>query len=342
VVPHLGAKLGFAKETFERRVNMKPVFSVVVPMYNEEEVIGESLKRLTKVMIQAGQPYELLFVDDGSRDKSAQIVADASQKDESVKLIRFSRNFGHMAAITAGLDFALGDAVMIIDADLQDPPELFLEMIAKWREGFDVVYGQRSERKGETIFKKISANIFYRFIRAMTEVDMPVDTGEFRLIDRKVCDAIKGIREKSRYIRGLVSWVGFKQTAVHYIREKRFAGTTKYPLSKMIKFAIDAITAFSYKPLKAATQLGMGISVLSFFYLIYVLWQKLFTTSTTPGWASMVAIITFSQGIVLMVLGLIGEYIGRIFEEVKGRPIYLVQEFIGSETKDGGSANARA
>jgi dolichol-phosphate mannosyltransferase len=327
------------EKPLERGRRMHPVFSVVIPAFNEEEVIMESLKRLTATMRGVGESYELLFVDDGSKDKTAILLAEAAEKDSSVKLIRFSRNFGHMAAITAGLDYAAGDAVMIIDADLQDPPEIFPEMIAKWREGFDVVYGQRSERKGETFFKKISANLFYRFIRAMTEVDMPVDTGEFRLIDRKVCDAIKGMREKSRYIRGLVSWVGFKQTAVKYVREKRFAGVTKYPLSKMIKFAADAITTFSYKPLKAATHLGMGISVLSFIYLIVVLFQKLFTNTTTAGWASMVAIITFSQGIVLMVLGLMGEYIGRIFDEIKDRPIYLVQEVIGND-ENGGASNA--
>jgi dolichol-phosphate mannosyltransferase len=310
---------------------MKPVFSVVIPAYNEEEVIMESLRRLTCVMRSMGESYELLFVDDGSRDKTASLLAEAAACDKSVKVVRFSRNFGHMAAITAGLDFALGDAVMIIDADLQDPPELFPEMAAKWREGFDVVYGQRSERKGETLFKKISANLFYRFIRMMTEVDMPVDTGEFRLIDRKVVEALKRIREKSRYIRGLVSWVGFRQTAVKYVREKRFAGSTKYPLSKMLKFAADAIATFSYKPLKAATHMGMAISLLSFVYLAVVVFQKLFTNTTTAGWASMVAVITFSQGIVLMVLGLIGEYIGRIFEEIKDRPIYLVQEFLNKE-----------
>ncbi|MDR1542178.1 MAG: glycosyltransferase family 2 protein [Clostridiales bacterium] len=311
---------------------MHPVFTVVIPAFNEEEVIMESYRRLTAVMKGTGESYELLFVDDGSKDKTAFLLGEAAEKDKNVKCIRFSRNFGHMAAITAGLDCARGDAIMIIDADLQDPPEVFPEMIAKWREGYDVVYGQRSERKGETAFKKLTANIFYRFIRSMTDVDMPVDTGEFRLIDRKVCEAIKKMREKSRYIRGLVSWVGFRQTPVSYIREKRFAGQTKYPLTKMISFAMDAITTFSYKPLKAASTLGFSISMLSFFYLIVVLCQRLFFSNTTiSGWASMIAIVTFSQGIVLMVLGLMGEYIGRIFDEIKDRPIYLIQEFINED-----------
>jgi len=312
---------------------MKPEYSVIIPAYNEQEVIEESYKRLTAVMRQLNEPYELLFVDDGSRDDTAGILARICENDRNVKLLRFSRNFGHMPAITAGMDYARGNAILVIDADLQDPPELFPEMIGKWREGYDVVYGKRSERKGETAFKKMTAGLYYRFLRRMTDVDLPVDTGEFRLIDRKVCDAIKSIKEKNRYIRGLVSWVGFKQTAVEYVREKRFAGVTKYPLTKMIKFAMDGITTFSYKPLKLATHLGFGISVLSFLYLLIVLYQRLFTDTTTTGWASMVAIVLFSQGIVLMVLGLMGEYIGRIFEEIKGRPIYIVKEILNDEVE---------
>ena len=307
---------------------MKPEFSVIIPAYNEQEVIEESYKRLTSVMSQMSEPYELIFIDDGSRDKTAEILGNICLRDKHVILIRFSRNFGHMPAITAGMDYARGSAVMVIDADLQDPPELFPAMIEKWREGYDVVYGKRSERKGETGFKKLTAGLYYRFLRRMTDVDLPVDTGEFRLIDRKVCDAIKKIKEKNRYIRGLVSWVGFKQTGVEYVREKRFAGVTKYPLAKMIKFAMDGITSFSYKPLKLAAHLGFFISALSFVYLIVVLYQRLFAHSTMAGWASMVAVMLFSQGIVLMVLGLMGEYIGRIFEEIKGRPIYIVDEIV--------------
>jgi len=313
---------------------MKPEFSVIIPAYNEQEVIEESYKRVTAVMSQLGQPYELIFIDDGSRDKTAEILGRICEQDKHVVLIRFSRNFGHMPAITAGMDYARGRAVMVIDADLQDPPELFPRMIEKWREGFDVVYGKRSERKGETGFKKLTAGLYYRFLRRMTDVDLPVDTGEFRLIDRKVCDVIKRIKEKNRYIRGLVSWVGFRQTAVEYVREKRFAGETKYPLSKMIKLAMNGITAFSYKPLKLATHLGFFISALSFIYLLIVLYQRLFTHSTTAGWASMIAIVLLSQGVVLMVLGLMGEYIGRIFEEIKDRPIYIVDEVLNGVSEE--------
>ena len=308
---------------------MQPIFSVVVPAFNEEEVIGETYKRLSAVMQGMNEPYELVFVNDGSRDNTAMIIAGFCEADKNVRLVNFSRNFGHMPAISAGMDYARGDAVFIIDADLQDPPEIFPKMAEKWREGFHVVYGQREKREGETFFKKLSAKIFYRFLRQMTAVDLPVDTGEFRLIDRKVCDAVNRLPEKNRYIRGLVSWVGFRQTAVPYVRQERFAGQTKYPLRKMIAFAMDAITAFSYKPLKAATSLGFIISIASFVYLAVIFYQRFFTDTTITGWASTMGIILLTQGIVMMILGLMGEYIGRIFEEMKNRPAYIVQEIIG-------------
>ncbi|MCL2225637.1 MAG: glycosyltransferase, partial [Defluviitaleaceae bacterium] len=234
-------------------------------------------------------------------------------------------------AISAGMEYARGCAIFIIDADLQDPPEIFPQMAEKWREGYHVVYGKREKRKGESLFKKASAKIFYRFIRKMTSIDMPVDTGEFRLIDRKVCDAVNLLPEKNRYIRGLVSWVGFKQTAVLYVREERFAGKTKYPLRKMIAFAMDAVTAFSYKPLKFATTLGFLVSAASFVYLLVILYQRIFTDATIAGWASTVGVLLFTQGIVMMILGLMGEYIGRIYEELKNRPAYIVQEVVGGE-----------
>ena len=307
------------------------IFSVVIPAYNEEEVIGETYRRLTAVMTGMNEPYELIFVNDGSRDKTAEIIAGFCAEDETVRLINFSRNFGHMPAISAGMEYARGDAVFIIDADLQDPPEIFPQMAEKWREGFHVVYGQREKRIGESFFKKITAKLFYRFIRRMTSVDMPVDTGEFRLIDRKVCDAVNRLPEKNRYIRGLVSWVGFRQTAIMYVRAERFAGQTKYPLRKMISFAVDAVTAFSYKPLRIATSLGFLISIVSFIYLAVIFYQRFFTDTTITGWASTMGIILFTQGIVMMILGLMGEYIGRIFEEVKSRPMYIVQEVIEKE-----------
>ncbi|MDR0272065.1 MAG: glycosyltransferase family 2 protein [Clostridiales bacterium] len=310
-----------------------PIYSVVIPAFNEQEVIEETYKRLSAVMKGMDEPYELLFVNDGSRDKTAEIIAGFCANDESVRLVNFSRNFGHMPAISAGMEYARGEAVFIIDADLQDPPEIFPQMAEKWREGFHVIYGQREKRVGETIFKKLTAKIFYRFIRKMTSVDMPVDTGEFRLIDRKVCDAVNRLPEKNRYIRGLVSWVGFRQTAIMYVRQERFAGTTKYPLRKMIAFAMDAVTAFSYKPLKLATTLGFFISIASFIYLAVIFFQRFFTETTITGWASTVAIILLTQGIVMMILGLMGEYIGRIYEEMKDRPAYIVQEIIGGEDK---------
>lgn len=310
---------------------MKTVYSVIVPVYNEELVINESYRRLTEVMKQTNETYELIFVNDGSKDRSPYILAKLCQDDRNVKFINFSRNFGHQPAITAGMDYAAGDAIIVIDSDLQDPPEVILEMIKEWKNGYDVLYGKRIERKGETFFKKSTAKIYYRILKNMTNVDIPVDTGDFRLIDRKVCDAMKSLGERNRYVRGLVSWVGFKQKAVEYVREERFAGETKYPFKKMVRFALDGITAFSYKPLKFATTIGFFISLCSFIYLVIIIMQKLFTTTTIEGWASTIAIVLFSQGIVLMMLGIIGEYIGRIFDEIKGRPIYIVRETIGFE-----------
>ncbi|MCL2577942.1 MAG: glycosyltransferase family 2 protein [Defluviitaleaceae bacterium] len=310
---------------------MQSVFSVVIPAFNEEEVIRETYKRLSAVMQSMAEPYELVFVNDGSRDKTAEIIAGLCASDKSVRLVNFSRNFGHMPAISAGMEYARGKAIFIIDADLQDPPEIFPQMAKKWREGYHVVYGQREKRKGESLFKKVSAKLFYRFIRRMTSVNMPVDTGEFRLIDRKVCETVNRLPEKNRYIRGLVSWVGFKQTAVLYVREERFAGKTKYPLRKMIAFAMDAVTAFSYKPLKIATSLGFFVSIASFIYLVAIFYQYFFTETTITGWASTMGILLFTQGIVMMILGLMGEYIGRIYEELKNRPAYIVQEVIEHE-----------
>ena len=312
----------------------KPIYSVVIPAYNEEEVIVEAYKRITTVMQSMKEPYELIFVNDGSRDRTAQMIADFIADDPNVRLINFARNFGHMPAITAGMEYAQGDAIIITDADLQDPPEVLPDMAALWKEGYDVVYGRRKERRGESLFKKWSSMLFYRFINSMVPIDLPVDTGEFRLIDRKVCDAVNRLGEKHRYMRGLVSWVGFRQIPYEYVREERFAGVTKYPLKKMISFAMDAITALSYKPLKLATTIGFAISLFSFVYMIFILWQRLFTDTTVTGWASTIGLILFTQGIVLMILGLMGEYIGRIFEEVKNRPVYIVREVLGYDKDD--------
>lgn len=300
-------------------------FSVVVPVYNEEKVLPETYRRLKAVMEGLAESYEIIFVNDGSSDRTMPILDQLCEHDRHIRIIDFAKNFGHQTAITAGMDYADGDAVVVIDADLQDPPELIPRMIDRWREGYDVVYGKRKERKGETFFKRVSAAMFYRLMRRMTEVDIPVDTGDFRLIDRRVCDALKSIKERNRYIRGIISWLGFKQIGVEFAREERFAGETKYPLKKMLKFAFDAITSFSFKPLKLSSYLGMTLSLCSIAYLMFVVWLKLFTDRTVAGWASSMVISLFFNGVVLMMLGIAGEYIGRIYDETKGRPLYVVR-----------------
>ncbi|MCL6477815.1 MAG: glycosyltransferase family 2 protein [Peptococcaceae bacterium] len=300
-------------------------YTVVIPVYNEEAVISETYRRLTRVMESVGEPYELLFVNDGSRDRTVEIIEGFAGSDRRVKLLDFSRNFGHQIAITAGMDYARGDAIVIIDADLQDPPELIPQMIEKWQEGYEVVYAKRSKRKGETLFKRWTASLFYRMLQVLTEVDIPLDTGDFRLIDRKVCAAMRGIREKNRFVRGLVSWVGFRQTAIEYVREERFAGETKYPLKKMLRFALDGITSFSHKPLKLAAYLGFVTSLASFVYLLVSLGQKLFTNSTVAGWASLIACLLLLNGVILILLGILGEYVGRIYDETKNRPLYILR-----------------
>lgn len=317
-------------------------YSVIVPMYNEEEVIEHTYERLKLVMDSTNECYELIFVNDGSKDRTVELVSMICDFDPNVRMINFSRNFGHQIAISAGMDYAQGDAIVVIDADLQDPPEVIIDMIAKWKEGFEVVYGKRLKRKGETMFKKITAKLFYRTLRSLTNVDIPVDTGDFRLIDRKVCDVLRGLKEKNRFVRGLVSWIGFRQTMVEYEREERFAGETKYPLKKMISFAIDGITSFSYKPLKIATYVGFTLSITSFLYLLVVIFQKLFTGTTIAGWASIVAVNLLFNGIILMLLGIIGEYIGRIYEESKNRPLYIVREAQGFPAKEDNQSSESA
>jgi dolichol-phosphate mannosyltransferase len=311
----------------------KVVLSIVVPVFNEEAVLPETYRRLTAVMEKLKEPYELLFVNDGSKDKSGVILEELAQKDRRVRVVHFARNFGHQAAITAGMDYARGEAVVVIDADLQDPPEVILEMVAKWREGYEVVYGKRIKREGETFFKRFTASLFYRFLQRMTNVDIPLDTGDFRLLDQKVVEIMRLLREKNRFVRGLVSWVGFRQIALPYVREKRFAGETKYPLRKMLKLAWDGITAFSDKPLKVASYIGFTLSLLSFIYLLVVLIGKLFGQSTVPGWASIVVINLFFNGVILIILGVMGEYIGRIYDEAKNRPLYIVEKVTTRENE---------
>ena len=309
-------------------------YSVVVPLYNEEEVINECYSRLSETMSSCGGSYEIIFVNDGSRDRTMELAREIAGKDSNVKIISFSRNFGHQNAITAGMNKASGKAVIVIDADLQDPPSVILSMIAKWKDGYEIVYGKRLKRKGETFFKKASAKAFYRTLNALTDVDIPVDAGDFRLLDRKAIEALKTLPERNRYVRGLVSWVGFRQAAVEYERDERFAGETKYPLRKMLKFAADALTSFSYKPLKLSIFVGSILSIASFLYLLTVIYLAVFTDATVAGWASLAAISLFFNGVVLIMLGIIGEYIARIYDETKGRPLYIIGEEVGFESAE--------
>jgi dolichol-phosphate mannosyltransferase len=304
------------------------VYSVVVPLYNEELVIDESYKRLKKIMDTTSEGYEIIFVNDGSRDRTREKTEKICSTDKNIKLVNFSRNFGHQPAITAGMRVSEGEAVIVIDADLQDPPEVIPEMIEKWKQGYDVVYGKRAKREGESFFKKLTAGVFYRLLKSMTSIDIPVDTGDFRLIDRKVCDVLNSLPEKNRYVRGLVSWIGYKQTYVEFIRQERFAGDTKYPLKKMFKLAFDGITSFSYKPLVMSGYLG-GIS---FFIGIIMLIMGLINSAAKGleliNFQFLISVDLIMFGIVLFCIGIIGQYIGRIFDECRGRPNYIIENIV--------------
>ena len=306
-------------------------YSIVAPCYNEEANLYELHRRIKEVMEQTGEPWELVLINDGSADHTSVIMRELHTIDSRVHYIDFARNFGHQVAVTAGMDYAQGDAIILIDADLQDPPELILEMIKKWQEGYKVVYAVRTERKGETWFKLFTAKLFYRLIYRITDVNIPRDTGDFRLMDRKVVDTMKQMRERHRFIRGMTSWVGFPQTGVYYVREERFAGETNYPLRKMLKFASDAITSFSYVPLQLATYLGFIVAALSGLGMLGVIMARLFGNQAFFGQATTLVMVLFLGGIQLISLGIIGEYLGRIYDEVKGRPLYVVNEVVGFE-----------
>jgi glycosyltransferase involved in cell wall biosynthesis len=303
--------------------------SVVVPVFNEAEGIRMFHQRATAALeALEGATYEIVYVDDGSRDGSYEILREFADASPHAQVVKFSRNFGHQIAITAGLDFARGDAVVFIDADLQDPPELIAALVARWREGNDVVYARRTQRKGETRMKLLTAAAFYRGLRAITNIDIPPDVGDFRLISRRVADQLRSMREKDRFIRGLVSWVGFRQTSVLYERDERYAGETKYPYRKMIKFALDGVTSFSNAPLRLASWLGYASSALGFLYLASVFVQKALGY-TVEGWATIMVAMLFFGGVQLVCLGILGEYVGRIFTEIKPRPVYIVEESLG-------------
>lgn len=305
---------------------MNPQYSLIIPAYNEEAVIEETYFRLTRVMQMLNESYELIFINDGSWDLTEAILGDLERNDPNVRLLSFSRNFGHQTAVTAGLDYAQGQAIIIIDADLQDPPELIPQMIQKWKEGYAVVYGQRRERRGESWFKKASAALFYRILNALTDVNIPLDTGDFRLIDRRVADILLTLREKNRFIRGLVSWVGFRQTAIEYVRDERLAGETKYSLKKMLRLSMDGITSFSLKPLQLATWSGLFIAGLSSVFLVISALRMIWFPETAAFWPVMTALSLLVNGITLICIGILGEYVGRIYDEARNRPLYILKE----------------
>lgn len=302
--------------------------SVVVPIYNEEESLRECNNRLLNVLDNIQSDYEIIYVNDGSKDTSLTILKELAKNNEKIKVLSFSRNFGHQVAVSAGIEHSKGDCVVLIDGDLQDPPELISDMISKWNEGFDVVYGKRSKRNGETWFKKISAKMFYRTINQVSDIDIPKDTGDFRLMDRRVVDAFLKMPEKNRFIRGMVSWVGFNQVAIEYERDKRYAGITKYPIKKMINFAKDGIVSFSKKPLKFITQAGLCFISLS---IIMLMTMSIVIGFKGYEWLLIINSIMFFSGIQMFSLGIIGEYIGRIYDEAKDRPLYIVKDSINIE-----------
>lgn len=319
-----------------------PVVSLVFPIFNEEAVLPALFERLDNMIIKlqaaAGGDIEVIFVNDGSRDRSMALLTERTEVRSWARVLAFSRNFGHQIAVTAGMEHAQGQAVIIMDADLQDPPELLPEMLRLWREGWEVVYAVRTERAGETAFKKLTATLFYRILRHLTNVEIPADTGDFRLMDRKVVNALNQMPEHHRFLRGMAAWVGFRQIGLPYKRDARAAGETKYPFRKMFRLAMDAICSFSHAPLKLATNLGAGIAGISILYgLITIVRYIMLPGSFQPGWASLIVVLSFLSGVQLITLGLVGEYIARIYDEVKGRPLYLIAERIGFE-KDGNHA----
>lgn len=310
------------------------LISLIFPIFNEEAVLPVLVPRLDAVIAELQRDFgtvEVVFVNDGSRDLSLSLLRDLAQTRPWVRVISFSRNFGHQVAVTAGMQYASGSAIILLDADLQDPPELLPAMLRLWRDdGYEVVYGVRTERAGETAFKKLTAKIFYRLLRRLTNVDIPADTGDFRLMDRKVVDSLNRMGEQHRFLRGMAAWVGFRQVGLPYARDARAAGETKYPFRKMLNLAMDAVSSFSHAPLKLATNLGWTIAGVSILYGIITTVRYLTARGTfAPGWASMVVVISLLSGVQLITLGFIGEYIGRIYDEVKGRPLYLVSETIG-------------
>ncbi|HEY5593595.1 MAG TPA: glycosyltransferase family 2 protein [Nitrospiria bacterium] len=315
----------------------KPFLSIVVPVYNEEAVLPEFYKRLHAVIkeLRGLSGAEIIFVDDGSRDGTAKILSELVRWDKSVKVLQFSRNFGHQIALTAGLDHAKGDAVVVIDADLQDPPETIPRLLEKWRDGYEVVYAVRESREPDRWFKRTTARLFYGIMRTIGNLDLPMDAGDFRLLDRKAVEAFRLLGERHRFVRGLTLWIGFRQAGVLYPRAERLAGSTKYPFGKMLKLAWDGVTSFSFAPLRIAIYLGLIVSVLSFVFGLFVIFGRFFFNQTellgfpTHGWGSLMVAVLFLAGVQLIVLGMMGEYLGRTYDEVKRRPLYILRDKMG-------------
>lgn len=306
--------------------------SVVIPIYNEEEILQELYKRITENVKKIADNYEIIFVNDGSKDNSINLIKEISIKDNSVKYINFTRNFGHQTAVTSGLNLSKGENVIIIDGDLQDPPEIFPELYEKRKMGYNVVYAKRKKRKGDSVFKKITAKYFYRILAKLTDIEIPLDTGDYRLISRDVVENLKLMPETNKFLRGQIAWLGYKSTYVEFDRDGRRFGDTGYPLSKMLKFAIDGITAFSNIPLKIATYVGLTVSAISFLIILYALYSKYILHDVVDGWSSIIISITFIGGVQLLTIGIIGEYLGRIGIDVKKRPLYIIEETNIEET----------
>jgi glycosyltransferase involved in cell wall biosynthesis len=305
---------------------MNPEFSIIIPIYNEQENIHKLYDRLKSVMNGMNVSHEFVFVNDGSRDRSMIFIKELATKDNSVHYINLSRNFGHQIAVTAGIDHVRGKAIVIIDADLQDPPELIAEMYAKMKEGFEVVYAKRKSRKGESALKKLTAKWFYRILASITSIDIPVDTGDFRLMDRKIVDVLRSMPEQQKFLRGQISWIGFNQTYVEYNRDERHGGETGYTYKKMLRFALDGITSFSNLPLKFATAAGFVVSGITFIVILYALYARFISKDFVPGWTSLILAVLFIGGVQLITIGIIGEYISRLSANVRNRPLYIMGE----------------
>lgn len=310
----------------------RPKYSFVIPLYNEEETLPELARRLTAVMNDLDGDAEAIFVDDGSGDRTYPLLSELRERDPRFKIVRLSRNFGHQLAITAGLDRADGDAVVVMDGDLQDPPEVAHRLIERWREGYEIVYAVRADRGAEPFFKRLATSVFYRALRRLTTLDIPVDVGDFRLVDRRALDEFRKLREHDRYVRGLFAWVGFVQIGVPYKRDARYAGKTKYPFSKLVKLGADGVVGFSKVPLRLALTFGFLFSFASFLYGLWAIVKRLLGIGYVPGWASVVAVVSFIGGVQLIIMGVVGIYVGRIYDEVKQRPLYVVRDAEGFES----------